>query len=207
MAEKINLREMEKRSFRSFFQDGMQDVGFGVLLLCFALAPVVRDMYGYAYIILLVVPGPLVITLGRKYITQPRMGVAKFNEKRKTERKRIAKISAVSTLTLLALLSLTLLGIFPGPTVRAIGGAGFMAAIGVAVVALMGYIAYLLDFKNMLYYGFIIGFGIVASEILHGVVGAPLDSLIVFGTSGTLLLAYGIVSVLRFLKDNPKQAV
>jgi hypothetical protein len=78
-----------------------------------------------------------------------------------------------------------------------------MLIIGIIVIILMGFIAYILDFKNMLLYGLAIGIGIPTAEFLHSVVGAPLDSLITFGTLGTILLIYGLFNLSFFLKKYP----
>ena len=78
MAEKIDLREIEKRSYRSYFKTGIYDLAFGVLLLSFAVAPLIREAIGLMYIAVVIVPAPLVILLGNKYVTGPRMGHARF---------------------------------------------------------------------------------------------------------------------------------
>jgi hypothetical protein len=204
MAGKIDLKEIEKRSYRSYFKTGIYDLGFGVLLLSFAVAPLVREAIGMLYIIFAVIPGPLVIVLGKKYLTDPRMGFVRFGEKRKSAKRNMRRISAMSTTFLVALLALTVAGIFPGFIAESLGGAMFMAIIGAIVFMFMALIAYLMDFINMLYYGIVIGVGIVTAEILHGIIGNPLDSVITFGILGSLLLILGIFNTRRFLKKYPK---
>ena len=68
----------------------------------------------------------------------------------------------------------------------------------------MSFIAYIMDFKNMLIYGLAIGIGVPTAEFLHGVVGNPLDSLITFGILGIILLIYGVINLSCFLKKYPE---
>ena len=203
MNEKINLKEIEKRSYRSFFQTGLYDVAFGVLLLSFAIAPVIRDVIGRFYMPFIIIPAPLIMLLGRKYLIVPRLGIVKFGEKRESAKKKMMIIYALSTTILAALLALTVAGVFPGFIGETLSGVMFMLIVGIIVIILMGFIAYIMDFKNMLYYGLAIGIGIPTAEFLHGIVGVPLDSLITFGTLGSLLLIYGLVNLSHFLKKYP----
>ncbi len=203
MNEKINLKEIEKRSYRSFFQTGLYDVAFGVLLLSFAIAPVIRDVFGRFYMPFIIIPAPLIMLLGRKYLIVPRLGIVKFGEKRESAKKKMMIISALSTTILAALLVLTVAGVFPGFIGETLSGVMFMLIVGIIVIILMGFIAYIMDFKNMLYYGLAIGIGMPTAEFLYGIVGVPLDSLITFGTLGSLLLIYGLVNLSHFLKKYP----
>jgi hypothetical protein len=203
MNEKINLKEIEKRSYRSFFQTGLYDVAFGVLLLSFAIAPVIRDVIGRFYIPFVIIPAPLIMLLGRKYLIVPRLGIVKFGEKRESAKKKMMIIYALSTTILAALLALTVAGVFPGFIGETLSGVMFMLIIGIIVIILMGAFAYIMDFKNMLYYGLVIGIGLPTAEFLHGIVGVPLDSLITFGTLGSLLSIYGLVNLSHFLKKYP----
>ena len=205
MTEKINLKEIEKRSFKSFFGTGIHDIGFGILLLSFAIAPLIRESFGYLYIPVMIIPGPLVITLGMRYIGNPRIGKVKFGVKRKSSAKIMKKISLVSTTLLIALVVLTFSGLFPGQIVTFLGGgAMFMLTIGIVVFVFMSVLAYMMDFSNLILYGLVIGVGITTAEILGGIIGAPLDSLLTFGILGSLLTIYGMINLSRFMKKHPK---
>jgi len=203
MNEIINLKEIEKRSYGAYFQTGIYDISFAVLILSFAIAPVIRDVIGRFYIPIVIIPASLIIVLGMKYLIVPRLGIVKFSEKRKSAKKKMRIITVLSTATLTALLALTAAGVFPGFIGEVLSGVMFMLIIGIILVIFMGFIAYIMDFKNMLYYGLAIGIGIPTSEFLYSVVGAPLDSLITFGTLGSLLLIYGIINLSCFLKKYP----
>jgi len=205
MDEKINLKEIEKKSFKSFFGTGIHDIGFGILLLTIAIAPLIRESFGYWYIAVIIIPSPLVISLGMRYIGNARIGKVKFGVKRKSSAKMIKKITLVSTTLLIALVVLTFSGIFPGQIVTFLGGgAMFMLTIAIVVFVFMGVLAYIMDFSNLILYGLVIGIGITTAEILRGIIGAPLDSLLTFGILGSLLTIYGIINLSRFMKKYPK---
>jgi hypothetical protein len=203
MNEIINLKEIEKKSYRAYFQTGIYDIAFGILLLSFAIAPIIRDVFGKFYIPFVIIPASLIILLGMKYLIVPRLGIVKFGEKRVSAKKKMMIITVLSTIILTALLALTAAGVFPGFIGEVLSGVMFMLIIGIIVILFMGFIAYIMDFKNMLYYGLAIGIGIPTAEFLHGVVGAPLDSLITYGTLGSILLIYGLVNLSCFLKKYP----
>jgi len=131
------------------------------------------------------------------------VGIVKYGEKRESAKKKMRIITVLSTTILAALLALTAAGVFPGFIGETLSGVMFMLIIGIIVILLLSFIAYIMDFKNMLYYGLAIGIGIPIAEFLHGIVGAPLDSLITFGTLGSLLLIYGFVNLSCFLKKYP----
>lgn len=153
----------------------------------------------------MIIPAPLVISLGMRYIGNPRIGKVKFGVKRKSSAKMMKKISLVSTTLLIALLALTFSGIFPGQIVAFLGGGVmFMIALAITVFVFMSVLAYMMDFSNLILYGLVIGIGITMAEILGGIIGAPLDSLLTFGILGSLLTIYGIVNLSRFMKKHPK---
>jgi hypothetical protein len=60
---------------------------FGVLLVSFALAPILREVIGLGYILFLVIPAPLILTLGKRYISVPRIGIVKFGLNRQVAHK------------------------------------------------------------------------------------------------------------------------
>jgi len=105
MNEKINLKEIEKKAYRFTFQDGIYDIMFGVLL---------RELIGLGYILFLAIPAPLLLTLGKKYITTPRIGIVKFGLKRQASYKKFVTISVILVILTVVLLILTITNIFPG---------------------------------------------------------------------------------------------
>jgi len=203
MNEKINLKEIEKKTYRFTFQDGIYDIMFGVLLVSFALAPIIREIIGLGYILFLAIPAPLIFTLAKKYITTPRIGIVKFGLKRQATYKKLVIISIILVSITFVLLIMTITNIFPGTFGSMLDGYAVPLVIGISTIIGMGVFAYIKDFPHLWVYGLIIGLGIIVAEILYKTVGSPLDSIITFGIPGILVLFYGVVVLFRFLRKYP----
>ena len=203
MTEKINLKEIEKKSYRFIFKDGIYDIMFGILLISFALAPIIREYIGLSYILFLIIPAPLIFTLAKKYITTPRIGIVKFGKKRQASYKKIVIISTILVSITVVLLLMTITNIFPGTFGNMLNGYAVPLIIGISTIFGMGVFAYIRDFPHLWIYGLIIGLGIIVAELLYKIVGTPLDGIITFGIPGLIILFYGLVILYRFLKKYP----
>ena len=203
MNDKINLKELEKKSYRFTFKDGIYDIAYGALLISFALAPILREIIYLWYIILVIPPAPLIIILGKKYITAPRIGIVKFDKKRRKSLKKMALISAVLVPITIIIFILTIINMFPGNIGLAINGLTVPLAAGIFAIILLSIGAYLIDFPHMYIYGIIIGLGIPINDILHKLIETPFDSLITFGTGGTILLIFGLFTLIKFIQNYP----
>jgi len=203
MTEPINLKDIEKKAYRFTFNDGIYDLTYATLLIMFALAPILRELIGLGYILFLVLPAPLLFLLGIRYISLPRIGLVKFNQRRKTTQKKLAILCIILVPLTVILVLLTAVQIFPGSYGTLLGvytvpiGAAFFA------IAFLSFLAYLLEFSHLYAYGLIIGLGILISELLHDPVAPPWNSVIAFGISGTLLFIYGIIELVRFIRTYP----
>nr|QNO46757.1 hypothetical protein DEIDBPHB_00006 [Methanosarcinales archaeon ANME-2c ERB4] len=80
MAQKINLKELEKKAWASTFEDGITDIGAGLILLVSTICQIFNESSPYLYP-LFVVPA-LFIIVAKRYITVPRMGFVKFSRER-----------------------------------------------------------------------------------------------------------------------------
>jgi len=204
LEQNIDLEGLEKKAFRSFFQDWLYDACYGVLLLSFAIAPTIRALFGYWYILFLIVPAPLAMLIGTKFGVLPRLGIVKFSRKRQAKRNRIAMINVIGVIALMALVMLTYFGVFPGPGVtELLGGLGLMAAIGIAVIVGIGFFAYVMDFPRMALYGTIIGVGIPIVEFIKGTFGSELSNAIVWAIPALALVALGVIEYVKFRKEYP----
>ena len=89
MTENINLKEIERKAWKSCYQDGIWDIFLGLILLNFGIAPLMEEITGTTYLIsyiILLVLGYIIFYGGKKYITVPRIGNVKFSPKRKLKR-------------------------------------------------------------------------------------------------------------------------
>jgi hypothetical protein len=203
MTEKMNLKEIEKKAYRFTFQDEIYDIMFGVLLVSFALAPILREVIGLGYILFLVIPAPLILTLGKRYISVPRIGIVKFGLNRQVAHKKLVIISVILVIITLILLMMTITKTFPGTLGTMLDGYAVPLIIGISTIIGMGVFAYIKDFPHLWIYGLIIGLSIPVAEVLYKTIGTPLNGIIAFGVPGIVILIYGSLILFRFLHKYP----
>jgi len=199
MTEKIDLKKVEKQTYRFTFTDGLYDMAYGSLLFFAAIAPILREILYPSYIIFLILPAPLILILGKKYITIPRIGIAKFNLNRTKSRNKMGLLIAILFPITVVMVVLTFLGIY---NIK-VGGYIVPLGAGVFVLILLSLIAYIMDYPHFYLYAISIGLGIPLAALLKPIFGEPLHYIISFGISGTLILIYGIITLINFIKKYP----
>ena len=207
MTSDINLKDLEKKAWMSTHEDGFADIIIGMLLVFFAVMPFIDELIGRWYILIMVLCpclfSSLLIYFGKRNITAPRIGFAKFGAERKAAQKKSVKLSVLSLIVLVTLVSLTALDKFTDVFGVTISGFKVPLTIAVGVVVLMSVKARLLGIPRLKIYGFVIGFGIIAVEILRLIVADPWHYMIAFGIPGVCILFYGIRMLVIFMHTYP----
>jgi 4-amino-4-deoxy-L-arabinose transferase-like glycosyltransferase len=200
MTEKIDLKKVEKQTYRFTFTDGLYDMAYGSVIFFAAIAPILREILYPSYIIFWVLPAPLILILGKIYITIPRIGIAKFNLNRTKSRNKIGLLIAILFPITVIMVVLTFLGVYN------IKVGGYIVPIGAGLFALilLSVIGYIIDYPHFYLYAVSIGLGIPLAALLKPIFGEPLHYIISFGISGTLILVYGIITLVKFIKKYPK---
>jgi hypothetical protein len=205
MTNWLSLDEIEKKAFRSTFQDGIWDIYLGLLLFFFGFQPILMDLFGFEaresvwwslIPILIAMAG---FFLGKRFITVPRMGRVKFGPERKKKRLKVSIVLSVSVLVGLVLYLLV------GPLQRSLGGPmAASVALGVffvncVVVFSLG--AYYLDYGRAYLYGWFFGLAMPLAGLLrpHTKWAFPL----VFGVFCGTMLTIGVVLLVRFIRQEP----
>ena len=187
MSEEINLKAIERKAWTSYFDDGIWEFLFAALFLIGGVRSLTDNEW---YTLLLLVP-VLILPVGKKLITVPRLGHVKFGSSRKLKQAKVIAILIVSVLTTLALLLLPDLGLsLPRSLVSPIV-AGWIALV-------FGLIAYYTDFKRLFAYGLLYAL----TEVLWGQFGEPVGP-IVQTISGIAILFLGIAVFARFVRRYP----
>ena len=199
MTEKIDLKKVEKQTYRFTFSDGLYDMAYGSLILFIAIAPILREILYPSYIIFMILPPSLILILGARFITLPRIGIVKFNQNRIKSRKKISLLIAILFPITIVLVTLTYLGIYN------IKVGGYIVPVGAGLFALilLSAIAYIMDYSHFYLYAISIGLGIPLASLLKPIFGEPLHYIISFGISGILILIYGLITLIKFLKKYP----
>jgi len=194
MNQKINLKEIERKAYTSYHQDGIIDVTIAITVLMFAVV-VISDMPWMGGIV-----GVLVTSIYagmKKVITIPRIGYVKFPQQR-TQRLMILTV----TLGLVAMIAgvfafmQTLSSSVPDWLMFLIDN--YMITIGVAVSALFLLGAY--SFKTKRIYGYSL-LTLVMFLVGH-FFSFPLYYYLT--ALGSIILITGLALMIRFVNKYPK---
>jgi hypothetical protein len=205
MSIQFNLKEIERRAFRSTYQDGLWDLYYGLIVICLSIF-VYRPATGYSPVNIVLMLCMLAVAYGlfwagKKYITLPRIGKVRFGEQRKRRKRTMIIVLCGVVLIQVVLLSLQLLA-WANPEV----GARFnklmpdktgMDLIVASVAALivgpsMILVAYFSDFPR----GYYIAVMIALAVFLMIYLNRPFYPIVI----GILIALPGLVLFIRFLK-------
>ena len=208
MSNQINLKEIERKAFRSTFQDGLRDMHYGLIVICMSVF-IYRPPDGYnIWNILLALFAALLanylFNAGKKFITLPRMGQVRFGAIREKKKKTMAITLVIIIILQVGLLGLTVLG-WVNPVIGEKVNNFFkarnlmdlmVAAIGSFIVGLsMMLIAYFSDFPR----GYYIAVLMTLAVFLMIYLNQPIYPIII----GGLIFTPGLVLFINFLKKYP----
>jgi hypothetical protein len=208
MSTQLNLKEIERKAFRSTYEDGLWDIYFGLIVICMSIF-IYRPASGYSpiNIILALLAMSVAYSLfwaAKKYITVPRMGQVKFGDIRRKKRTTMVMFLSFVVLVQVIMLGLTALG-WLNPEVGARVN-GFLksqdlmdltvALIGsLFVVSGMTLTAYFSDFPR----GYFIAAMMALAVFLMIYLNQPVYPVLI----GALIIIPGAMLFLRFLKKYP----
>jgi hypothetical protein len=202
VTQNIDLKEMERKAFQSYYEDGIWDMFLGLIMISMYVTSVLFEgidaklvRYGLTGVTYMVIA--LFLGLGKKYITLPRLGSVKFGKKRTTDRKKNILVNLISLVVLV--IAILAVRSFKGTpdALAAMERSHVWVSIGlggwVAFITILG--AYFMDFPRLYVYGVMYGIGFTGTMLL--------DDPIVFVIVGVFILVPGIVIFSRFLRDHP----
>ena len=187
MAHNIDLQSVERRAWTLYFQDGLWDIFLGLLFLGGGLRNLTDNLWFY----LLVAAGVLILILGKRWITAPRLGQIKFGKQRNA-RQNVVRVVAFGVMLFTAVVFIFAV---TGQDLSGIP-VGWIFVILVPGVFLL--MAYMLDFTRLYFYTILI----VAFMIITELVGDPAAAWAQI-VAGLVPLTVGIVLLVRFLRRYP----
>jgi len=208
MSEKINLKELQRKAWRSMFQDGIWDISLGLLLLniaAFTLTDVLvtnDDMQ-----IILYIGGEIIafffLWAGKRFITVPRIGKAKFGQYGKARRSKV-KLVLFATV----LMGLIILLIFEGLSNNGqIAGLPreYIAAGGWVLTAMFafGLAGYFLDFNRLYLIGAMYALPFPLDILVREIWQTDKWVFYIYGLPALIILTVGLFYFFRFLKNYP----
>lgn len=208
MSVPLNLREIEKKAFRSTYEDGLLDVCIGGLIASFAVLSDLPEedparWINFGFFVGGLLVSELVFWLGKKFITVPRLGTAVFGPARKKRTKILAVIlSGIVALQVLIVLGTVLLlnnpqwaaslGISASTDMERL----LVASVGALFVGpSMGVIAYFSDFPRGFYIAVVLAAAVFGYIWFH-------SQLFMFAAAAVILVP-GVVLFIRFLRTHP----
>jgi len=211
MSEQLNLKELERRAYRSTFQDGLWDLYLAGIMASLGVLEVIshfNDATWIRFIGYLVTFGGVwgLFMLGKKYITLPRLGAVKFGLKRKRRKLTLVVILSISLLFNIGLLLLNK-GVIKAPawlhsfasdmTRRGIMDILVPLFTGLFVSVIFCLIAYFIEFYRGMYIAVLFGLCIF--------IDMSFDLPVVMLMGAALAAIPGLILFIRFIKQYPIQ--
>lgn len=134
MSENVNLKQIERKAWTSFFQDGLWDILLGLSLLLLGIPDLFPRSFtselrqNAAYVVFAALD-LLIFWAGKRFVSVPRMGRVKFGAARKAKQTKAAVIYGISVVAGVIALLTIMLGLSSSPPawVQWLGVRGFLA--------------------------------------------------------------------------------
>ncbi len=205
MSNVLDLKQIERKAFRSTYQDGLWDILLGVMVVAMAIT-LYRPESGYSpiNIIGMVLIYTVVYSLfwaAKKYITLPRIGQVRFGPIRQHKKKTLAIFLGVIVLIQTIFVGMTSIGwLNPVFGAQLFGNYSQEHLVVAALSSLfvgppMLIIAYLTDFPR----GYYIAVMIALAVFLMILINQPVYPVVI----GGLIILPGVVLFINFLKKYP----
>ena len=187
MSEMIDLRDVERRAWTLYYQDGLWDIFFGLLFLGGGLRSLTDNFWFY----LLVAAGILVFILGKHWITLPRLGQIQFSAQRKA-RTKVVRIVALGAMIVTAVIFILIV------TGSDLSGLPLNWLFVIMVPSVFLLMATMMDFTRLYGYAVLVAVFTVLGEFVGNPAAAWAQII-----AGLVPLAVGIVLLARFLRRYP----
>jgi hypothetical protein len=208
MSHNLDLKVIERRAWLSTFQDGLWDVFFGLMLAAGAVSDWLHSRGASssiripAYLSLYVLAG-LVLWGGKHFITVPRMGRVAFSPARKARTRKL-RLILFPVLIITGALFVLSQGLLGQPAWW--GDFGWLAGtitITLLFITAFGLMAIFMDFPRLALYSVLFALPEILGVGLSRLTGSEAGFLIGNLFSASVVLAVGVVVMIRFLRDYP----
>lgn len=187
MNKELDLKELEKKVWLTYFQDGLWDIFIASMMLTMAI----RTLTDNVWFTLGMFLGVPIIVIGKKFITIPRLGHVKFGQFRQKRQIKLMASIGIAVCATVGFLVLINMGWETPKVISSLGMAVFLALI-------FGLIAYFLDFPRLFVYGLLFAI----NEIIWGRFGEPTGPYVVL-IFGSAVLIIGLIILISFIRKYP----
>lgn len=206
MSKSIDLKALEKKAWRSVFQDGLWDIYLGILLMAFAVSAwldtlsISEDLRMGIYIGVMLF-AMLVLGVGKRFITIPRMGRVKFGVKRKKMQNYTRLVLLFSVVVGLIMYWVTA-SIYAGESGGIFSMRWLMPLVWVLnIVIVAGAAAYFLEYDRLYIIGLLYALTVPLDFVIK--IATQVDvGMYIFLVAGLIILLMGSVYLYRFMRDH-----
>ena len=207
MSEKLNLKELERKAWRSFFDDGLWDIYLGILLALMGVSAFLDRLELTETVAMGIYIGLLILVMlgmwaAKRFITVPRLGRVKFGAERKKRRMKTSLVLFASVVFGF-ILFLVVGGVARGEVSRELPWDVIIpAAWALNMLLVFGLMGYFLDFERMYFIGLVYAVVLPLDFLLRNAIGTHMKPFMFF-IAGFLIVAVGAVYLARFLRNYP----
>lgn len=202
MSESVpDLKQLEKKAFRLFHQDGVMDMYLGLLLAQIGVEELLLEgsSSSLRYVVLFagLTVSFLLFWSAKTWITKPRLGHVKFGQNRKAAKAKMVILMCLSVLFNVVLLILTRQARTQPELAwfRNLNDAVIPIGLGAWITLLIIVVGYFMENNRLMYYAVFFGGSFTAAMLL--------DTALPFVLVGAAMLVIGLVIFITFLKDYP----
>jgi MFS family permease len=194
MEQKMSLKEIERKAYLSYHQDGLWDIFLGIFFLGMGILMFFNTIYLMGALAALL---PVAIII-KKWFATSRLGYVKFAPKRQTqEKKSRAKLTIILTFT--AILGLVNFMAFSGKAdwqiwIKNLG----IIPFGFVLSLVLGAVGLFFEMKRFVFYAGLILAIFIAGHLTNTYPPAY------FILPGIIFLVVGLIMLIRFLHKYPR---
>jgi hypothetical protein len=205
LSNNIELKVLEKKAWRTTFDDGIFDIYMGILIISFGPS---ISFYDYLPFPMNILIGPIIIGIGlaffilsKKYLIQPRIGFVKFGRKRKARKLKTMIIISINVVLLLAIFLLNLSGIFQHLMIPPFLYILFAELLFLTLPLCL--VAYFLQYNRLYFIAILMGISFSLAEASSIFIPIPFNFLVTYLLIGGLIIVIGLFYLIRFLHRYP----
>jgi MFS family permease len=203
MSNNKTLKAVDRKIFKSYFEDGLLDIFLAAFILMFAVGPFLSGPLGdfWGTVIFLPFFGVVYLVLWfiRRRVVTPRIGSVKWGEMRK---KKLRTWTIIMLVINVIFLLMGVVSFFKPIT------SGYTMSIGFSVTMLILFTAagYMLDFSFLYVYGILIALAMPIGEWLYQNAGFSHHGYpVVFGTLVGIMFARGLYKFITLVRETSLQ--
>ena len=208
MEQQIDLKQLERKVWTSFFEDGIWDICLGLWLMAMAVGALLLDIRAPETMLIVIYAclvglASLFLWLGKRFITIPLVGRVTFRAKGKARIKKATVLLAISALV--GLIAFSVVGLSVKGSLSSVVPMDILVpAIWVGnMLIVFSLAAYILHYKRLYLIGVMFAIGMPLDIVLKELTHRDL-SFVAFGLPAMVILIMGTIVLVRFLQKYPR---